>query len=501
MSEAKKQKIMEEEKVTMSKDPHHRRTLRFILSLAAETLFGDRTLSGGHAVGEAYWFSFDRDITADSVEALEKAMRELIAKNLPITACEKSYVEVMKSLEFARQPFAAALLSSRVKASVPVHVCGSQLRLKGSELYASTGLVTGPFKLYFAEGCVLMGHSDNYRPQAALLASIGDHKLWDKNCSGIQCVGQLNLLEVMPHNTRKKFILESEFRQEQKLCEIANLIAARGGKIRALCIAGPTSSGKTTFANKLAMYLKNFGFEAKALTVDHYYHSIEEQPKFKVRGERNDVNYDHLESMDIELVNKHVSALMRGETIQAPIYNFKTGLREPVGKPFFLPPKGIVVMEGIHALNPMYTDGVPAEAVFKVYISPLSVLQVDDFNAIKTTNHRLLRRMCRDYLFRGHSVTHTLSMWERVRDGEHAFIFPHQNNADYVMNSGMEYELCILKTFLEPGLHKVTPDSEHFAAAQELLSTLAFVDGWDDRDVPSTSLLREFIGNGAFDEH
>lgn len=499
MSEEMKREVP----LSISTDHHIRRTLRFVVSLAAETAFPGRTLAGGHAVGTGYLYGFDSAITKEDLAQLEAAYATLVASQAPIELQSIPFADAVAYFEAHRQPSAAALIKSRVSAQVSVNVCGEQMRLAMYSLFPTTSqLAAVPTSFRFSEGGFLVTYTGaDYEPQPGIEAAMREHVHWGTHASGIQCVGELNTLERMPDEARRNMVLECELRQEQKMCEIAMAINQRGGKVRALCIAGPTSSGKTTFANKLAIYLRNFGFVAKALTVDHYYRSLPDQPKYKLRQLRSDVNYDHIESMDVELVNEHVSALMRGEPIMAPTYNMKSGLREGPGTRFELPANGIVVMEGIHALNPDYTKGVPAESVFRVYISPLQSLQVDDFNAVKTTHHRLLRRMCRDYLFRGHSVSKTLGMWDRVRVGEHAFIFPNQNNADYFMNSGMNYELCVLKSFLEPGLKKVPPTDPHFAVAAELLQTLEFVDCWSERDVPKASLLREFIGDGAFDEH
>ena len=480
--------------------PEHRRTLRFIVSVAAQTLFPEHTLSGGHAVGEGYCFSLG--ITQEQLGELEAAVRDLISRNAAINPREYPFDKVLSYLESHRQPHAALLLRSRVSKVVRVNECEGQMRLHATDLYPSTGSVTGPFGFHFlGNGDFILSHTATFTAQPAIMQSIREHARWGQTSSGVTSFGQLNNLQFLPHNTRRKLILECEFRQEQKLCEIASRIAERQGKVRVLCIAGPTSSGKTTFANKLAIYLKNFGYEARPLSVDHYYLELPDQPKFKIRNNRADVNYDHIEAMDVPLANAHIVALTKGETVMTPQYSFKSGMREGPGHSFTLPDKHILIIEGIHALNPAYTNGVPPEAVFKVYISPLSALQVDDFNAVKTTNHRLLRRMCRDFLFRGYSVSQTLAAWAKVRAGEHSFIFPHQNDCDYVMNSAMEYELCVLKTYVEPGLSKVLPSDPNFELVQELLLTFKYLDCWDDRNVPSTSLLREFIGNGAFDEH
>jgi len=206
--------------------------------------------------------------------------------------------------------------------------------------------------------------------------------------------------------------------------------------------------------------------------------------------------------MDVELVGQHLNALAQGQSVETPVYNMKTGYREPKGNQIdALPANGILVIEGIHALNPLYTQAVDANKVFKVFISPLTALQLDDFNCVKSTDHRLLRRMCRDYLFRGNSASVTLRMWDNVRKGEGQWIFPHQNAADFVMNSAAEYEIPVLKTFLDPLLRAVIPEDPNYAKATEVLQLLDHFGTWPPHLTPGAALLREFIGEGSFDCH
>jgi uridine kinase len=254
--------------------------------------------------------------------------------------------------------------------------------------------------------------------QPAIASAFADHRAWAAT-HGTQCVGALNKL--LPFGrTQLDFMLAAEFRQEQKLADIAALVAARPSsqRVRVIAIAGPTSSGKTTFSHKLCAYLKNHGIESLPLSVDHYYYELNEQPVFKRTGNREAINYDSFEAMDVPLFNQHLSQLIAGQTVDTPRYNFKTGNRDHPGHTLTLPPNAILVMEGIHALNPAYTASVPVEMKFTIYISPLTQLTIDECNAVKTTNWRLLRRMTRDFLFRGHSAEKTMSMWERVREGE-----------------------------------------------------------------------------------
>jgi len=207
----------------------------------------------------------------------------------------------------------------------------------------------------------------------------------------------------------------------------------------------------------------------------------------------------------VELVQEHIMALTQGHTVSTPIYNMKTGYREAVGRDMSLHGQGgdaaVLIIEGIHALNPHYSSKIEPEEKFGIFISPLSSLQLDDLNAVKTTDHRLCRRMCRDYLFRGNNASKTLSMWDNVRKGEHTWIFPHQNAADFVYNSAMETELPVLKGRLDHLLRLVAPDDCNFSKAQHLLRVLDTTPTWQDNSVSTTSLLREFIGGSAFDVH
>ncbi|CAE8639909.1 unnamed protein product [Polarella glacialis] len=395
---------------------------------------------------------------------------------------------------------AHALLKTRVTAEVKCYEVRGCLRLALFPVHErAAGLKAGTISLLpESPGFVASYAKDKYAPQPALLESHRDHLRFGKGYK-VRCVGDLNSLQQVGR-TRKDFVLACEFRQESKLADIAAKVKAReaaGKSVKVICIAGPTSSGKTTFANKLCMYLKNLGFVAEPLTVDHYYLPMDRQPKYQARQQRGDVDYDHIESMDVTLVGEHLNALADGKSVMTPVYNMKTGFRDGDGhKVEALPENGILVIEGIHALNPLYTQAVAADKVFKIFISPLTALQLDDCNSVKTTHHRLLRRMSRDYLFRGNSAATTLKMWDNVRQGEGEWIFPHQNNADFVMNSAAEYEVPILKTFIEPLLRNVMPDDAQYFKAAELLKTLDYFGTWPPDLAPPAALLHEFIGGG-----
>eukprot|EP00928_Gymnodinium_smaydae_P054443 TRINITY_DN38207_c0_g1_i1.p1 TRINITY_DN38207_c0_g1~~TRINITY_DN38207_c0_g1_i1.p1 ORF type:complete len:500 (+),score=120.86 TRINITY_DN38207_c0_g1_i1:63-1562(+) len=483
-----------------------RRTLRFAVAVACELQFPDLQVVGGHTVGEGYYYEANgHTFSDDDAAKLAAKIEELAKADEQVNRIKKPFKELHEYFEKRRLDCAKGLIETRISPEFDCYECKGVVRLALYPLLNKLGEV-GKFcnivpaaPGFIATFC----GAEKYVPQPALMGSYKDHKLFGKG-KGVTSVGDLNKLQQVGR-TRKDYVLQCEFRQESKLAMIAKMVTERqeeGKGVKIICIAGPTSSGKTTFANKLCMYLSNVGFVAKPLTVDHYYLPLDRQPKYQARKQRSDVDYDHIESMDVDLVGEHLNALANGESIVTPVYNMKTGYRDEPGHKFdALPDNGILVIEGIHALNPLYTQAVEASKVFKIFISPLTALQLDDTTAVKTTYHRLLRRMCRDYLFRGNSASLTLKMWDNVRKGEGLWIYPHQNNVDFVMNSAAEYEIPVLKTFIEPLLRAVTPDDPNFARARELLQLLDCFATFPPDLTPSTSLMREFIGDGAFDCH
>lgn len=492
--------------ITASADPLYRRTLRFAVSVAAQLADMGKPLRGGHTVGEGYYYRLvGGELSAADVKKIADKLEDLVVSGDAINKVTKPWKEAVAYFEANDLACSKALISTRVTSEVECYECRGMLRLAIHPLHDRVAaLKAGKYSLVpTAPGFVASYAKEKYVSQPALLEAHKDHITFSE-IKGVESVGGLNGLHQVGRG-RKDFVLQCEFRQESKLAAIATEVRKRtdeGHPVKVICLAGPTSSGKTTCANKLCMYLSNLGFVAKSLTVDHYYLPLDRQPKYQIKQQRSDVDYDHIESMDVELVGQHLNDLAAGKSVMTPVYNMKTGYRDGDGHKFdALPANGVLVIEGIHALNPLYTQAVEASKVFKIFISPLTSLQLDDCNTVKTTEHRLLRRMCRDYLFRGNSASTTLGMWDNVRKGEGVWIFPHQNGADYVMNSAAEYEVPVLKTFIEPLLRAVTPEDAQYTHARELLHLLEHFSTWPPGLTTEAALLREFIGDGAFDCH
>lgn len=482
--------------------------MRFLLSCAVEKALPGATLSGGQPVGGSYLFKLssndDKFDVSAAIATLGSQINELIDAGLPIVQKSVRSEAVSKYFNANGQPVAAKLVSKRTASEFRVHCLGDSMRLQHFNLCTNTSQLSGAKGEYVLaavgkDGEFTLSMSKDTKPQPMLLSSIRDIRQWGQ-AMRVTSVADLDSLEVVGRG-RKDFALQSEFRQDMKIAEIVSKISSSKTEIKLICIAGPTSSGKTTFATKLSMYLSNIGRPATPLTVDHYYRPLAEQPDMIKYNDRTKVDYDSIRSMDIELVQEHLAALVNGKQVMTPEYSFHTGNRVPPGHPLKLAPRGILVIEGIHALNPEYTKSVPRGNVFKIFLSPITQMQLDDFNTLKSTHSRLLRRMSRDYLFRSHSASHTLRMWSNVRRGEGRWIFPFQNDVDYICNSALEYELGVLKVQTAPLLRGVPTTDANYHIVEELLAILNQVHAWDSTVVPATSLLREFLGGGVFDKH
>ena len=308
---------------------------------------------------------------------------------------------------------------------------------------------------------------------------------------GVNNVGELN--ETITTGEIKELMLVQEALQEKQIAEIAERIKETGKRI--VLVAGPTSSGKTTFSHRLSVQLRAHGLRPYPFALDNYFLEREDTP----RDENGNYDFECLEAMDLNLFNKHVTALLSGEEVSIPTFNFTLGKKEYKGNKLKLGPTDVLVAEGIHALNPAMTSSIPDESKFKVYISALTQLNIDDHNRIPTTDGRLIRRIVRDARCRGNSAQDTIAMWQSVRRGEDRFIFPFQEQADAMFNSALIYELSVIKQFAEPLLFAVPRDSYEYYEAKRLLKFMDYFVGLDVTNVPMNSILREFVGGSCFE--
>lgn len=313
--------------------------------------------------------------------------------------------------------------------------------------------------------------------------------MWGKQMD-LENVGALN--DRIASGQMQRLILVQEALQEKKISEIAQQIGEKKN-VKFIMIAGPSSSGKTTFAHRLSVQLEAMGLKPHPISVDNYFVNRYDSP----RDEQGNYNFEALECLDVELFNQNMTDLLQGKQVELPVYNFKTGLREYRGDFLKLGPADILVIEGIHCLNDRLSYALPRKSKFKIYISALTQLNVDEHNRIPTTDGRLLRRLVRDARTRGTKARETIRMWPSVRRGEEENIFPFQEEADVMFNSALVYELSVLKQYAEPLLFGIPKDCEEYQEAKRLLKFLDYFLGVSSEDVPKNSILREFIGGSC----
>ena len=329
-----------------------------------------------------------------------------------------------------------------------------------------------------------------FKDSPKLFATMKASSNWGE-MMGIETVGDLN--DAISDGAMNEVILVQEALMESRIAEIAKDIVDRGN-VRFVMIAGPSSSGKTTFSHRLSIELRAHGMKPHPIEIDNYFKNREDTPK----DENGNYDFECLEAIDIEGFNKDMTALLNGETIELPRFNFKVGQREYKGDFMTLDESDVLVCEGIHGLNDELSHSLPKECRYKIYISALTTLNVDEHNRVPTTDGRLMRRMVRDYYTRGSSVSRTLGMWSSVRRGEEKFIFPFQESADAMFNSAHIYEIAALKPYVEPLLFAVPEDDPGYQEAKRLLKFLQYFLSIDTAGIPRNSIIREFIGGSIF---
>jgi uridine kinase len=479
----------------------YRRSLCFLLSLAARQQFPDRRLVIGHSLGHGYlyWFEDAEEVPDADVAALHERMRGLVAADRPIACARLAWAEAVAYFEGNGQPDTALLLRGRGEPVVRVAVCGGSIDLDHGPLVPSTGVLEAFDLLPFPPG-LLLRYPPAETPLAlgpfvenpVLVSIYREYKRWGKILR-VGSVGRLNVL--VRDGGIREFIEVAEALQDRKIAEIADRINARRDTVRVVLIAGPSSSGKTTFSKRLMVQLRVVGRNPVTISLDDYFLDRDRTPK----DDQGAPDYEALGALDVSLLNDHLLALMRGDEVELPSFDFHTGSRRPgAGSRLRLPDRAVLILEGIHGLNGELTPAVPREAKYLVYVSALTQLNLDDHNRIPTTDNRLVRRLVRDSQFRGHDAVTTLRMWPSVRRGEDRNIFPFQNGADSAFNSALDYELAVLKVLAEPLLGSVPPDQPEYQDARSLLGFLANFAPLNPRWVPPDSILREFIGESTF---
>ena len=450
------------------------------------------------SAGEGYYVSSRKmPVNEETLARIENRMKELVGQNLPI---EKRSIPVEEAIEhFTRHGMSdkARLFRFRRSSSVNVYLLDGFEDYYYGYMVPSTGYLKY-FKLIpYDEGFVLEFPPRKtpetfgpFREQPKVFQTLKNSTKWGEILN-VGTVGALN--EQISEGNVGNIILAQEAIMEKGLGDIAAEIASRPDK-KLIMIAGPSSSGKTTFSHRLSIQLMAHGLKPHPIAVDNYFVERVNTPK----DENGQYNFECLEAMDIELFNQQMSALLRGEKVFLPTFNFITGMKEYKGNSLKLGPEDVLVIEGIHCLNDALSYSLPAENKFKIYVSALTQMNIDEHNRIPTTDGRLIRRMVRDARTRGASAQKTISMWPSVRRGEDENIFPYQESADVVFNSALIYELAVLKQYAEPLLFGIRPEDPEYLEAKRLLKFLNYFQGIDSNLIPGNSILREFIGGSFF---
>lgn len=476
-----------------------RRSLGFLLVKAAHETLPENACRVHHSYGPGLFCTITNGTSTPAsrralIIKLKAAMDALVAADLPITMELVSYEDALRMFNETNQIDKLNLLRHRNPPHVQLIRCGQFLDLAQAPLVHRTGLLK-PFDLIpYDPGVVLHlptrenpGTLDPLVPQPHLFAIYQEHVEWGR-ILGLTTVGQLN--EVIAANQVDDFIQTAEALHEKKLATIAATIAGRVPAVRLVLIAGPSSAGKTTFAKRLITHLRVNGLQPILISTDDYFVGDEHNP----RDEHGNLDYEHIEAMQLSRLNSDLARLLAGDAVHLPIFNFRTKQSSDRAETTCLKPNDVIVMEGIHALNPQLTAGVPAHVKFLIFVSALTQLGIDRNARISTTDNRLMRRMVRDNTNRGYTALHTLQRWPSVRRGELRWIFPYQEGADATFNSALDYELAVLKLFVVPLLNEVKPHHPEYAEARRLTGFLHNFLAIPPTAVPGNSILREYIG-------
>ena len=481
----------------------YQRTISFILQKAVRELFPDRTLYIRHSLGASGFYceiSGFGPIPAEHLDAIKARMRGIIDRNLPIQGVKMLTDTARKIYEGFGMTDKIALLDSRPRLYSKIYTIDSLPGYFYGALTPSTGY-TPQFDLHSYYNGFFIALPLRTDP-TRLHQSVHQDKMFDVfhqyqswvEIMGVPTVGQLNS-KVLAGDASELIKIAEAF-HENKLAQVAGCVAEanRERGVRLVLISGPSSSGKTTFAKRLGVQLRVLGLNPVLISLDDYFVDREKTP----RDENGEYDYEALEAIDLEQFNDHLKRLERGESVDIPRYDFISGTRQWHDNPLQLDERSVLIVEGIHGLNPALTPGVPESRKFKIYVSCFTSVALDNVSRIATSDNRLLRRLTRDYRTRGNDALSTLARWESVRRGEEKHIFPYQENADVMFNSSLFYEISVLRRFAEPILREVPDTVPEYGEAKRMLKFLDNFIPISPEEIPPTSLLREFIGGSSF---
>lgn len=478
---------------------NYTRTLFFILCKAVHDLYPRSSVVIDIPVSNGYYvdLSIGHDVNLDDVTRIRHRMQEIIDARMPITRHEVPTEDAIRMFDQKGDEAKARLLRSAGSLYTTYYQIDDYVDYYyGSLLTNTSQIYLFGLERYF-DGLLLRipdlknpGVLPEMTRQDKMFSIFKEHHHW-QNIVGVRTVGDFN--EIVGAGRSTDLINVSEALQEKKISQIADEIAGRKG-IKLVLLAGPSSSGKTTTCKRLSIQLVANGLKPLQISLDDYFVNRDQTP----HDENGEYDYESIYALNLNLINEQFNALFHGEEVELPKYDFQTGVSRPSGKKLKMQENNVLVVEGIHALNPELTAHIPERQKFRVYVSALTTILLDDHNYIPTTDNRLLRRIIRDYKYRGVDARESIRRWPSVRSGENKWIFPFQENADAVFNSAMLFELAVIKQQAEPLLEQVPENCEEYSEAYRLRKFLKYIRPIPNKDIPPTSLLREFLGGSSF---
>ena len=480
----------------------YHRSVSFLMVKAVKQLLGLKaSVVIEHSIHKSFYCEIrEKDVIVDQafLDKLEAKMRELVQKDIPIKKHTFDREEAIEKVREFGMEDKARLFRFRRCSNINLYEIDGFYDYFYGYMTPSTGYLK-QFQLMLYENGFLIRFPDKKNPKEILKFNdpakvSGVFMEQMKWCSlmGVDNVADLN--EMITNGKFGDLVRINEALHEKKVAEIADKIHQKKDKIKVVLIAGPSSSGKTTFANRLCVQLRVLGISPHAISLDNYFINREDVPL----DEFGNKDFEDINTLDIKQLNEDMTKMIAGETVELPYYNFVTGKREYNGEYATLEEEGIFVIEGIHGLNDLLTASIPEENKFKIFISAMTQLNIDDHNRISTSDSRLIRRIVRDNQFRGRDAATTISSWDYVARGEERNIFPYQENADVIFNSATIYELSVLKQYVEPRLFKIEQNQQEYIGAKRLIKFLDYFLGANGEDIPNNSILKEFVGGSCF---
>lgn len=475
------------------------RTLQFIFIKASLDIFPNSKITIEHSISKGLFGEIHKKeaLCGKDIEKIKARMKDIIQKDIPINKIKVKREEAIRIFKSYGMEDKVSLLNHVDFETVNLYELDGRYDYFYGQMAYSTGFIRAFNLTEYEPGFVLENPMERdldklppYKDHKKLSQIFLETEKW-LNILGVGEVGSLN--DKVESSELNDLIMVSEALHEKKIAYIADMIKSKS-ETRVVLIAGPSSSGKTTFANRLGVQLRVNGFIPIRISLDDYFVNRDDTPI----DENGELNFESIYALDLKLFNEHLNILLGGEEVEIPRYNFKKGEREWPKEKLKLPPNGIVIIEGIHGLNPILTSAVDDKNKFKIYISALTQLNLDNHNRIATTDIRRLRRIVRDYLSRDYGAEQTLIMWPSIKRGEQKNIFIYQEEADVMFNSTLVYELCVLKKYALQELEKIKPESPVYLEAKRLKSFLGFFKEIDKEYVPGNSILREFTGGSIF---